>query len=183
MNRCGYFKLMSVAALGLGFMATSVFAGNTKVVDDANESIAVAEVAVAEARAAIEKGKKTIAQIPKDSPLLSDVSDVVKVIFENWKVAVSALDGAKSSASKFSSVSSDAVLADYALLARVSAKVADSGASVVQAGLAYVDAIAGNKTESLDAMCSAMEGAAVAAADVRFNYDLIKSLIAEKYSN
>jgi len=183
MNRCGYFRLMGIAVLGFSCVAGSVSAGNSKAVGDANESIAAAEVAVGEARAAIEKGKKTIAQIPKDSPLLSEVSGVVKVIFENWKVAVSSLDAATASAAKFPAVSSDAVLADYALLARVNARVAVSGAAVVQAGLAYVDAIAENKTEVLGAMRSAMEDAAAASSDVQFNYELVKSLIAEKYSN
>jgi len=68
------------------------------------------------------------------------------------------------------------------LLATVNAGVALSGAKVVQTGLLFIESAAGNKTESLDIIRMAMQDALAAASQVEFNYERVKTLIAEKYS-
>ena len=65
----------------------------------------------------------------------------------------------------------------------VNAGVALSGAKVVQTALLFVDAAANNKTEALDIIRMAMQDSIAAAAQVQFNFDRVKTLIEEKYSN
>jgi hypothetical protein len=144
--------------------------------------MAAAEQAVAKARAAIEKGKELIAQIPEDSPYMPAVTDMLQKASANWKIAVEAMNGATESAAKITGSSSD-VSGEYALLAKVNADVAIAGAQVVQIGLAYVEAVATNKTEALDLIQGAMKDALAASSQVQFNYDRVKTLIKEKYSN
>jgi tmRNA-binding protein len=72
---------------------------------------------------------------------------------------------------------------DYKLLATVNARVALSGAKVVQTGLLFVDAVANNKAEALDIIRMSMQDSLAAASQVQFNYERIKTLILEKYSN
>ena len=182
MNRHSYLSVVAVAVLGLGFTANIVRAQDTALMDEVNASIATAEAAIAETRLAIEAGKKQLALIPQDSPMMAEVTEALKVIAENWKAAVTSLDGAKASADKIASVSNESVAADFALLAKVNSGVALSGASVVQVGLSYIDAVAGNKTESLDIIRVAMQDAVASASQVQFNYERVKSLVAKKYS-
>lgn len=152
------------------------------VADQAGIAIVKAETEVEKARVAIESGKQLIAQIPDDSPLMPDVAQVVQAASENWKIAIESLQGAKDSASKINSASSESIANDYALLAKVNAGVALSGAKVVQIALTYIDAIANEKTESLDVIRTAMQDALASSSQVQFNYDRVKALIAQKYS-
>ena len=142
-----------------------------------------AEKEVAEARVAIEKGRELIARIPEDSPLMPDVAQVIQAASENWQIAVDSLRGAKESAEKIYGSSNEAVSSDYALLARVNAGVALSGAKVVQIAMTYVEAIADNKSESLDIIRTALQDSLAASSQVQFNYERVKSLIAQKYAN
>ena len=183
MNRSNCIALMVVA--GLGFFGVSNVAEaerGTGLVADAEKAVAAAADAVKEARAAIKNGKQFVAMIPEDSALMGEVAEVLKDAKKNWVLAVSALDGAKESASKISSASSREIAQDYKLLATVNAGVALSGAKVVQTGILFVDAAAHNKSESLDIIRKAMQNSLDAAAQVQFNYERVKSLIAEKYS-
>ena len=152
------------------------------VADEAGIAIANAESEVEKARVAIESGKQLVAKIPDDSPLMPDVAQVVKAASENWKVAIESLQGAKDSAAKIGTASSESIANDYALLAKVNAGVALSGAKVAQIALTYIDAIANNKTESLDIIRAAMQDALASSSQVQFNYDRVKALIARKYS-
>jgi hypothetical protein len=167
-------------------MAGSVFAqeetASSTLSAKAQTAIEAAEKEVEAARAAIDKGKQLIATIPEDSPLMPDVAQVVQAASDNWKAAVESLQGAKDSAAKIEGASSDSIAADYALLARVNAGVSASGAKVVQIAITYVEAIASNKTESLDVIRTALQDAIASSSQVRFNYDRVKSLIAQKYS-
>ncbi|MCK5675702.1 MAG: hypothetical protein KAH99_01655 [Verrucomicrobia bacterium] len=183
MNRSNCIALMMVAGLGFGSVL-NVAGGeqSAELVADADKAVAVAENAVEEARVAIKNGKQFVAMIPEDSPLMEDVAEVLRSAKENWVSAVSALEGAKESASKISSASSPEIAQDYKLLATVNAGVALSGAKVVQTGLLFVDAVANNKSESLDIIKQAMQNSLTAAAQVQFNYERVKSIIAEKYS-
>jgi prophage DNA circulation protein len=175
--------MMVVAGLGLGSVLNVSGAPSTsQLISEANKSIAVASAAVDEARSAIENGKKMVAMIPEDSPVLAEVGEMLKKAKENWVVAVSALDGARESASKISAASSPEVAQDYKLLATVNASVALSGAKVVQTSLAFVEAVAANKTEALDVIRAAMQNSLDAAEDVQQNYERVKGFIAEKYS-
>lgn len=152
------------------------------IADAANSALAAAEKEVEKARAAIEAGKELIAQIPEESPLMADVAEVVKAASDNWKIAVDSLKGAQESAAKVSTASSQAIANDYALLAKVNAGVALSGAKVVQIAISYIDAIAANKTESLSIIRTAMQDALASSSQVQFNYERVKTLIAQKYS-
>ncbi|MEN8255091.1 MAG: hypothetical protein ABFR33_06435 [Verrucomicrobiota bacterium] len=175
--------MMVVAGLGLGGVLNVARAENSAgLAAEADKAVAAAASAVEEARAAIKNGKQFVAMIPADSPLMGEVAEILKAAKENWILAVSALEGAKESASKISSASSPEIAQDYKLLATVNAGVALSGAKVVQTGILFVDAAANNKSESLDIIRTAMQDSLAAAAQVQFNYDRVKGLIAEKYS-
>jgi len=145
--------------------------------------IAAAEKSVDKARAAIAKGKELVSQIPEDSPYMPAVTDMLQKASANWKVAVESLKGASESAAKITGSTSIALTADYGLLAKVNADVANSGAQVVQIALAYVEAVATNKTEALDLIQGAMKDAVAASTQVQLHYEKVKSLIADKYEN
>lgn len=183
MNRQSYIISMMVA--GAVFAGMSVVAMGEDVdqlTNEAGESISVASESIQEARMAIESGKQLITLIPADSMMSVEVTEMLRAASENWRLAVDALDGAKESAAKISSASSQGIAQDYKLLATVNAGVAMSGAQVVQTGVLFIDAAANNKTESLEIIRVAMQDSLAAAAQVQFNYDRVKRLIAEKYS-
>lgn len=181
MNRSVYVALMVVAGLGLGVLnVAGVESAN--LVADANKSIEAAGNAVEEARVAIENGKQFVAMIPEDSAVYGEVLGILKEIKGNWVLAVSALDSAKTSASKISSATSAEIANDYKLLATVNASVAMSGAKVVQTGILFMDAAAHDRSESLGIIRKAMQDSLASAEQVRFYYERVKNLIAEKYS-
>jgi hypothetical protein len=160
----------------------AVAAPSSSVADEAQAAIGAAEQEVEKARAAIETGKELIAQIPEDSPLMPDVAQVVQAASENWKIAVDSLKGAKDSASKIATASNESIANDYALLAKVNAGVALSGAKVVQIAISYIEAISTSKTEALDLIRTAMQDALASSSQVQFNYERVKTLIAQKYT-
>lgn len=183
MNRSRCIALMVIAGLGLGSISNVLGASGTdQMVAEANNSIAVAASAVEEARASIANAKELLAMIPADSPLINEVTKMLGAAKENWAMAVSALDGAKSSASKIASATSAEIAQDYKLLASVNASVAVSGAKVVQTGMLYIDAAANDRTEALDIIRTAMDDSLEAAAQVQLNYERVKGFIADKYS-
>jgi hypothetical protein len=183
MNRHSYIALMMVAGLTCGAgMDAHAEDTTAKLADDANQSIGAAVAAVEEARAAVENGKQLVALIPAESALIGEVKEMLQASADNWVLAVAALDGAKASSAKISTASSKELAQDYALLATVNAGVALSGAKVVETGLLFVEAAAHNKTEALDIIRKAMQDSLAAASQVQFNYERVKSLIAEKYS-
>lgn len=155
----------------------------TGIVEVSQLAITNAEAEVEKARAAIEKGKQLLTQIPEDSPLMPDVAQVIEAASENWKIAVDSLKGAKESASKISTASNASIANDFALLAKVNAGVALSGAKVVQIALAYIEAVAAEQTESLEIIRTAMQDALASCSQVQFNYERVKSLIAQKYTS
>ena len=108
---------------------------------------------------------------------------MLKEVSMNWKIAVEAMEGANQSADKIMEASSEELAGDYALLARANSAVAVSGANVVQIGMTYVDAVANEKTESLDIIRDAMQDALASSSQVKLNCDKVKKLISEKYSN
>ncbi|WP_136062838.1 hypothetical protein [Pontiella sulfatireligans] len=176
---------MVAATVGFGGIAGVARADQAmdQLASDANKSIMVAEVAVDQARIAIENGKQLVAVIPADSPLMSEVKQMLMAAAENWSIAVDSLSGAKESASKISTASNIEVAKDYKLLAQVNSRVALSGAKVVQTSLLFVDAVAGNKGEALDIIRMAMQDSLAATSQVQFNYERVKALILGKYSN
>lgn len=153
------------------------------VIQASEMAIAKAEAEVEKARAAITKGKELLAMIPEDSPLMPDVAQVIEAASENWQIAVESLSGAKQSASKIVTASNESIANDYALLAKVNAGVALSGAKVVQIALSYIEAIATERTESLDIIRTAMQDALASSSQVQFNYERVKALIAQKYAS
>ena len=181
MNRHSYLSVVAVAVFGLGFATNTVCAQGTTLADEVSSSIATAEAAVTEARLAIEAGKKQMALISQDSPMIGEITEVLTIISESWATTVSALDGAKASATRMADASKESTVADFALLSKVNARVALSGASVVRIGLSYIDAIAENKTESLAIVHSAMQDAVTSFAQVQVNYERVKSFIVKKY--
>jgi hypothetical protein len=182
MNRHSFIAGLMVAVLGSSVIFSNALAQEASLADEAMVAITAAEEAVEEARAAIEKGKELVVMIPEDSPLMPDVAQVLQAASENWTIAVDSLKGAKESAAKVATASNESVAKDYALLAKVNAGVALSGAKVVQIGITYIDAIANNKVEALDIIRTAMQDALAASSQVQFNYERVKTLIAEKYS-
>ena len=182
MNRHGFIAGLMVSVLGSGLWVSSAAAQGAAPAAVAQSAISVAEKEINTARSAIGRAKELIALIPEDSPMMPDVLQVMEAASENWSAAVNSLKGAKQSAAKIASAASGSVGDDYALLAKVNAGVALSGAKVVQIGVAYIDAVANNKTEALDIIRAAMQDALAASSQVQFNYERVKKLIAEKYS-
>ena len=184
MNRHKCITLMVAAGVALGMGGTAYAQADAagQLLEKTNQSIAVAAAAVEEARVAIANGKKLIELIPADSASVGEVQQMLVAASKNWQVAISALNGAKQSAAKIASASNDEFAEDYALLAKVNAGVALSGAEVVKTGLLFVDAVANNKTEALDIIRMAMQDSLAAASQVQFNYERIKTIILDKYS-
>ncbi len=182
MNRQSWVVALMVGLLTFTGMVNQADA-QSAVPGDVAAKLAAAEEAVAQARDAISKGKALVAQIPEDSPYLPEVTKMLQAASSNWKMAVESLKGASESSLKISTASTEALSKDYALLAKVNSDVALSGAKVVQIGLAYVEAVAMNKTEALDLIRGVMQDALAASSQVQFNYDRVKSLISEKYAN
>ncbi|QBG47552.1 hypothetical protein EGM51_09160 [Verrucomicrobia bacterium S94] len=152
------------------------------IITNSDSAVADAEAEVEKARMAIEKGKQLIVSIPEDSPLMSEVASVLEAASDNWKIAIDSLKGAKVSASKIATASSDEIANDYALLAKVNAGVAHSGAKVVQIALLYIEAVAEDKTETLPVMRTSLQDALASSSQVQFNYERVKKIIAQKYS-
>ena len=180
MNKCRFVGLI-VALLMFSGSARDGFAQSV-LADEVLASVATAESVVADAKASIKRGKELVSLIPEDSPLLPEVGQMLKQVSANWKLAVESIEGANLSAAKIASTTSDELAADYALLAKVNSTVAVSGANVVQIGMAYVEAVADNKTESLEIIRVAMKDAIAASSQVKLNCDKVKSLISQKYS-
>ncbi len=183
MDRHTFVTLVIAGAAVCGFSNVALAEQDIdQMLAEANQSVVVAEAAVEQARAAIENGKQLVIQIPADSPLSNEVTEMLRAASENWTVAVGALEGAKLSASKISSASSAGVAADYKVLAVASSKVARSGANVVQTGLVFVEAVASDKSEALGVIRTAMQDSLAAASKVQFGYERVKALVFEKYS-
>lgn len=184
MNRHSYIALMAVAGLALGGVVGTAHAAEDadQLVSKVNKSIALAEGAVESVRAKIETGKQQLASIPEGSELYSEVSQVIAAASEKWTAATVALDWAKKSAARIASAKSSDLAQDYALLARVNAGVALSGAKVLETGLLFVDAAASNKTEALGIIRKAMKDSLDAVAQVQSSCDRVMKLIAEKHS-
>ena len=186
MNRNRCIALMMVAGLGLGLGgvldAAHAVEGVDQLVAEANTSISIAEASVNDARTAIESAKLLLANIPADSDLMTEVTEMLSDVKDNWALALEALEGAKESASKIPAASSSEIAGDYKLLATVNAGVALSGAEVVKTGIAFVEAVSADKAEALDIIRVAMQDSLAASSQVQFNYERVKSLITQKYS-
>lgn len=182
MNRNCFVAGLALVLVGSFALVNPAFAGES-MLKQAESAIKTAEAEVQTARSAIERGKALVALIPQDDMLFSDVARVLEETAKNWKSAVTSLEGAKESLAKGSSASKSEVAEDFALLAKVNAGVAVSGAKVVQISVAYIDSIANNKTEASKLIRVAMRDALNASARIQQNYGQIKSLIAEKYTN
>ncbi len=182
MNRSYFIWGLMVALSGTFLMANPAVGQNQEMVSQTVTALTEAENAVDAARAAINRGKELYLMIPEDSPMFTDVAQVLEEASKNWKIAIASLDGAKESASKVTTASSESIANDYALLAKVNAGVALSGAKVVEISIAYVDAIANNKTEALGVIRIAMRDALEVTSQIQANYERIKALIADKYS-
>lgn len=181
MNRHSWLVTLLVASMiSFGWVGNAAAQGSGA--DKVAMAISNAETAVAQARAAIENGREIVGQIPENSPYLMQVEQMLKAASENWKQAVSSLESAKESAEKLASASDDTRAQDLALLAKVNANAATAGANVVKIALSYVEAVANNKTESLGVIQQAMRGALASSNRLQLNYDKIKTLISEKYS-
>lgn len=184
MKRSSCIALIVIAGMGLGGVANVFAAGQSidQMVAEANRSIAAAEAAVNEARVAIEQGKQVLATIPEDSPAMEEITEMLRQVKENWALALSSLEGAKSSASKIPAATSAEIAQDYKLLTTVNAGVALSGARVVETGIMFVEAVGNNKAEALNVIRMAMQDSLESAAQVQLNYERVKKFIAEKYS-
>lgn len=184
MNRHSCITLMAVSGMVFGSMVGVAHAEEPtdKSATKAYESVKAAETAVEEARAAIKTGKDLISRIPETSEFHAEINQMITMAAENWKLAISSLEGAKESAAKIATASGSELANDYALLATVNAGVALSGAKVVQTAILFVDAAANNKTEALDIIRMAMQDTVAATSQVQFNYERVKTLIADKYS-
>ncbi len=176
-----------VVALVIGLLSFSGVANKavaqSAVPADVADKLAVAEAAVEQARAAIAVGKELIAKIPEDSPYLPEVTQMLQAASANWKLAIESLQGATESSQKIATATSENLSKDYALLSKVNADVALAGSKVVEIGLAYVEAVAAGKTEALGLIRGAMQDALASSSQVQFNYERVKNLISEKYSN
>lgn len=183
MNKSSWIALMVIAGVGLGCVADVSAAPNAgQLVAEADKAIKVAEAAVDQARASIENGKALLATIPADSPLMDELTEMLKETKTYWSVAVSALESAKESASKITAASTPEVAQDYQLLARINASVALSGAKVAEIAVDFIEAAANDKTEALDVIREAMAAARKGADQVQLSYERIKGVIADKYS-
>lgn len=179
-------RVRCIMGLMVGLM---VLCGSTReglaqsaLADETLASVAMAESAVAEAKASIKRGKELVGLIPEDSPMLPEVAQMLQQVSMNWKLAVESIENANESAAKIASTASEELAADYALLAKINSTVATTGADVVQIGMAYVEAVATENTESLDIIRIAMKDALTGAAQVKSNCDKVRKLISQKYS-
>lgn len=179
-HRCVVAVLMGVL---IAFTAIPRVVADMTPADEAMVAIRSAESAISDARVAIEKGKDLVMLIPEDSPFLPEVSQMLQTASANWKNALSALKAAKQCSERLASPASASLTHEYALLAKSNAAVALCGAKIVQIGLAYVEAVAYNKTESLDVIKGAMDNALSATSQANLHYGKVKELIAEKHSN
>jgi len=175
-------RLLAVV-LGLGGVSFAARALDAGMVEEMSLAIESAETEIGAARSAIERGKQLVARIPEDSSLVVDVQQMLEAAAENWSLAVDSLNGARQSAEKVATATNEALAADFLLLAKVNAAVAMSGAKVVQIGLQYVEAVADNKTEALGIIRTSMQDALAAASQVQFNYERVKTIIAQKYTS
>jgi len=181
MNRCRCIMGLMVA-LTVFFGSAHVGFAQSSLADETLASVAMAESAVADAKASIKRGKELVSLIPEDSPMLPEVAQMLKQVSMNWKLAVESIENANESSAKIASTTSEELAGDYALLAKVNATVAVSGAEVVQIGMAYVEAVASENTEALDMIRSTMRNALAASSQVKMNCDKVKKLISQKYS-
>ena len=183
MKRSSCIALTVAAALGIGSVLNiSAAQSASQLQAQADQAIARASASVDEARAAINNGKQLLAMIPADSPAIGEVAEMLKAAKENWTLAVSALESAKESASKIGAATSTEIAEDYKLLATVNAGVALSGANVVIISLEFVEAVATEKSETLDVIRVAMANSVDASKQVQLNYERVKGFIAQKYS-
>ena len=183
MKRNNWIAWMLVAGLGLGcVVSVSGAPSAAQLVTEAEKSIKAAEAAVESARASIEEGKQLLTTIPADSPFMGELTVMLKETKTRWAVAVSALESAKESAAKITAASSAEVAQDYQLLARINASVALSGAKVAEIAVDFIEAVAADKTESLDVIRAAMSAAQNGAGQAQLSYERIKGVIAKKYS-
>jgi hypothetical protein len=177
MNRQSFAIMSAMIALTVGCFGVTSYAETAANTQDA---VDFASIAVNEARASIENGKQLVVQIPADSEFTYEVKEILLAASVNWTIAGEALEGAKESVAQVGSSSSPEVVDRYQLLAKVNAYVASSGANVVKIGLLFVEAVAGNKTESLDLIRLSMQDAVAASSQVQFNYDRVKSYMVAK---
>ncbi|MDZ8119770.1 hypothetical protein [Pontiella agarivorans] len=187
MIRHSFIFGLAVAALcGLGssrVMGQEVYSeGSSALIAESAAAVNSAKAEVEKARIAIAEGKQFIAAIPEDSPLMTDVAMVLEAASENWKIAIDSMKGAQESADKIATASSDEIASDYALLAKVNAGVAHSGAKVVQIALLYIEAVSEDRAEALPVMRASLQDALASSSQVQFNYDRVKKIIARKYS-
>jgi hypothetical protein len=168
------------------FLCGAISASAEKAVDEvvaeAKATVMAAQQAVDDARLAVEQGKQMVQNLSSDAMMISEVKEMLIASSENWTIAVEALKQAEKSAEKLDMVQDEQILKDYALLARMNANVAKSGAQVVTTGLIFVEAAANNKTETLDVIRLAMQEVQASAAQVRFNSEQVIGLIKEEYS-
>lgn len=68
------------------------------------------------------------------------------------------------------------------MLAKACADAASSGANVVKVGLAYVEAVALGKTESLGLLKEVMQDVLADSDQTQYYYTKVRGLIGEKYS-
>lgn len=182
MYRCRFITTGLMVALMACLGMVNVSSAQATSSDEALAAVAKAESIVAEAKASIKEGKAMVDLIPEDSPLLPEVGQMLKEVSSNWKLANDSLAAANESATKIASTTNADIAGDYALLAKVNSTTAVSGAKVVEIGIAYVEAVANNKTESLDIIRSTMQDALAASSQVKFNCDKVKKIISQKYS-
>lgn len=171
------FATMASVVLGGLFVAPGTMAGTAEGMWTSEDALSLASDAVDQARNAIAAGQQQVVKIPEDSPFDYEIREKLAAAADNWSIAVKALGGAQTSASKIGSATSQEVADSYDLLAKVNSCVALSGANVVRTGLLFVDAVALNKSEALDFIRISMRDALLSSDLVQFNYERVKTYL------
>lgn len=181
MKRHVYAAALGAVGLVLFGMCGGTSAQNGAVPSDVAAALKAAQIQIDATRQALAASKVQLDAIPEDSAYIAQVKEMLQVAERYWGEAKDALEGARMSVDKIGGAA-PSISKDYQLLAKVSANVARSGAEVVQISLSYIQAVANQKTESLEIIGRAMTDAQAAASQVKSNFDRVKKAISGKYS-
>ena len=143
-------------------------------------AVANAKSAVEEARSAIQQGKDLVKKLERNKVLINEVKQVLQSAAKSWSEALKALESAKTTVAGISSASGQTQANKLKMLAELDARVAEACAKLVRTDMYFVEAAAAGRTQSLSIIRDAIADAEAAAAQVRFNREQVKSLLAGK---
>ncbi|MCF7848843.1 MAG: hypothetical protein K9M45_08345 [Kiritimatiellales bacterium] len=172
------------ALLMAGLVSATVYpvraAGTQALAAEANNAVAIAQTAVDDARDSIQGGKDMVTKLKGNPALINEVKKVLVDASKSWAEALKALESAKATAAKVAGAPDLNKAKNLKMMTQVDASVAEANAKVVRTGLYFVEAAAANRTQSLPVIRDAMQDADAAAAQVKFNREQVRNILAGK---